>query len=281
MVFPDVLAAFQFYSSSYHVTCSVFIILINIVLLFLLASNKIPQNLLHLNGMMLYSLVVCDIVYEATTTVLMFHVDTCDINNLCTLLYFAYLSLNLCTVFHLIVEIVQKTLMNFTGPSGFRHPYSQPHHSRVFWSVVSWLAAFIFAYFDATNSGGFMDLNSMAFLNRFKAFGYMLFGVIIFSWLVIGLLSHCFGKPCTDKSSELPYLLPNGGEPHLTTAPPDDIVFSCVFMAVFVGWCGWVVLGVDSGILMTIEIMKTFEVTRLAARIMNPLTIVFITVYRC
>ena len=53
----------------------------------------------------------------------------------------------------------------------------------------------------------------------------------------------------------------------------DGVVFSCSFMAIFAGWCAWVLIGVDTRIMKTVEVMKSFEVTRLAARIINPLTI--------
>ena len=111
----------------------------------------------------------------------------------------------------------------------------------------------------------------MAFLGRFKAFGYMLFAIIFISGVLVLLLTIAFAVP--REKFQLPETTGRELVFVVSGTPLDDVVFSCSFMAIYVGWFAWVVIGVDTRIMKTVEVMKSFEVTRLAARIINPLTI--------
>ena len=136
--------------------------------------------------------------------------------------------------------------------------------------ISSWLAAFIIAYIDFKN-GGLMDGNAMTFLGRFKAFGYMLFAIIFISGVLVLLLTIAFAVP--RKKFQLPETTRRELVFVVSPFPQDDLVFSCSLTAIFVGWCAWVIIGVDTRIMRSVEVMKSFEVIRLAARIINPLTI--------
>lgn len=265
MAFPDVLGNFRHYSRRYYVVFASVMVFADFLVVVLLAAKKIPLNRLKLNHVMLLNLALCDIVYEISTTVVMFWPSNfCEFVENCNKLYFLYLALNLSTVFNIVVESLKKGLLDFG-----RHSHTS-FGSRVYWSVLSWMAAFIIAYIDFKN-GGLIDGNAMAFLGRFKAFGYTLFAVIFISGILVLLLTIAFAIP--REKFQPPETTQQELSLVVCATQQDDLVFSCSFMAIFVGWCAWVVLGVDSRIMKTIEVMKTFEVTRLAARIINPLTI--------
>ena len=274
MAFPDVLGNFRNYSHSFYVVFASVTVLADFLIVFLLAAKKIPRNGLKLNEVMLLSLALGDIAYEIVTTVVMLSPSSfCDAAENCKPLSFVYFALNLSTVFNIVVEAVKTSLLDFG-----QHSHTD-FSSRVYCCLSSWVAAFIIAYIDFKN-GGLMDGNAMAFLGRFKAFGYILFAVIFISAVVVHLLTIASVIPhaTTMHSCEK---LPDTTRRELgfvvSSATPqsdhDDLVFSCSFMAIFVGWCAWVVVGVDSRIMKTVEVMKSFEVTRLAARIISPLTI--------
>ena len=265
IAFPGVLGNFQHYSRSYYVVFATITVFADFLVLFLLAAKKIPLDGLKLNHVMLLNLALCDIVYEILTTAVMFWPSNFyESAENCKKLYFIYLALNLSTVFNIVVESLKKGLSDFD-----QHSHAS-FGSRVYRSISSWLAAFIIAYIDFKN-GGLMDGTAMAFLGRFKAFGYMLFAIIFISGVLVLLLTIAFAVPREE------FQLPETTRRELvfvfSSTPQDDVVFSCSFMAIFVGWCAWVVIGVDTRIMKTVEVMKSFEVTRLAARIINPLTI--------
>ena len=274
MAFLDVLGNFRNYSHSFYVVFASVTVLADFLIVFLLAAQKIPRNGLKLNQVMLLSLALGDIAYEIVTTVVMLWPSSfCEAAENCKPLSFVYFALNLSTVFNIVVEAVKTSLLDFG-----QHSHTD-FSSRVYCCLSSWVAAFIVAYIDFKN-GGLMDGNAMAFLGRFKAFGYILFAVIFISGVLVHLLTIASVIPhaTTMHSCEK---LPDTTRRELgfvvSSATPqsdhDDLVFSCSFMAIFVGWCAWVVVGVDSRIMKTVEVMKSFEVTRLAARIISPLTI--------
>ena len=272
MAYPDVLSKFQRYSRSYYIICAAVTILFNVLVVFLLAARKFPRNGVKFNGIMLLSLSICDILYEGATTSLFLQSDSCEVAEKCKILYFVYLVLNLCTVFHIMLEIVQKTMLDVG------RGYHATLTSRVYWSVSLWVMAFAMAYIDLKSEIGLMDGSAMAFLGQFKAFGYLIFAVISFSGLLVFLLTVAFAKPHSKSFSVKkiePAITIREEMTAIATSYQDDLLFSCIFMAVFVAWCAWLVVGVDSRMLKTIEVMKTFEVTRLTARIMNPLTILY------
>ena len=264
MTLPEVLGNFQHYSRSYYVVFASITVFTDFLVVFLLTAKKIPRDGLKLNHVMLLNLALCDIVYEILTTAVMFWPSNFyESAENCDKLYFIYLALNLSTVFNIVVESIKKSLSDFDQ-------HSHIFGSRAYWSILSWLAAFIIAYIDFKN-GGLMDGNAMVFLGRFKAFGYMLFAVIFISGVLVPLLTIAFAVPREKfqlpetRERELAFVVP--------ATPQDDVVFSCSFIAILAGWCAWVVIGVDTRIMKTVEVMKSFEVTRLAARIINPLTI--------
>ena len=111
----------------------------------------------------------------------------------------------------------------------------------------------------------------MAFLGRFKAFGYMLFAIVFISGVLVLLLIIAFAVP--RKKLQLPETTRRELVFVVSPFPQDDLVFSCSLMAIFVAWCAWVIIGVDTRITRSVEVMKSFEVIRLAARIINPLII--------
>ena len=272
MAFPDVLSNFQRFSRSYYITSTAVTILFNVLVLVVLAGQKFPRNGVKCNCVMLFSLSICDILYEAATTSLFLQFDFCEVAEKCKVLYFIYLVLNLCTVFHIMVEIVQKTM------SDVGRDFHGTFASRVYWSIFSWLMAFVLAYIDLKSEIGLMDGIAMAFLGQFKAFGYLVFAVICFSGVLVFLLTVAFAKPHSKNHlvAKFQPLETTRREITFATSSEDDLLFSCIFMAIFVAWCAWVVLGVDSRIMKTIEVMKSFEVIRLTARIMNPLTILYL-----
>ena len=266
MAFPDVLGNFRHYSRSYYVVFASITVFLDFLVVFLLTAKKIPPDGLKLNRVMLLNLALCNTVYEIVTTAAMFWPSNyCESAENCNKLSFIYLALNLSTLFNIVVEFLKKNLFDL-GPHS-----NASFSSRVYWSISLWLAAFIIAYIDFKN-GGLMDGNAMAFLGRFKAFGYMLFAIIFISGVLVLLLTIAFAVPRekfqlpeTTTGRELAFVVP--------ATPQDDVVFSCSFIAIFVGWFAWVIIGVDTRIMKTVEVMKSFEVTRLAARIINPLTI--------
>ena len=265
MSFPNVLGNFQHYSRSYYFVFASITVFADFLVLFLLTAKKIPRDGLKLNHVMLLNLALCDIVYEILTTAVMFWPSNFyESAENCKKLYFIYLALNLSTVFNIVVESLKKSLSDFDQHS---HRSFGP---RVYWSISSWLVAFIIAYIDFKN-GGLMDGKAMAFLGRFKAFGYMLFAVIFIAGVLVLLLTIAFAVP-REK-----FQLPERRERELalvvSATPQDDVVFYSSFIAILVGWCAWVVIGVDTRIMKTVEVMKGFEVIRLAARIINLLTI--------
>jgi hypothetical protein len=273
MAFPDVLGNFQHYSRSYYIVCAAVTVFVDFIVVFLLAARKFPRNGLKSNHVMLLNLVLCDILYEASTTTLFLQSNSCEVVENCKMLYFIYLALNLCTVFHIMVEIMQKTILDFGRAS---HDASLT--SRVYWSVVSWVGAFALAYVDFKNESGLMNASAMAFLGRFKGFGYLLFAVILCSGILVILLTVAIAKPHIKTSPFENSHAPETSRREIGFAVNrghDDLIFSCIFMAIFVGWCAWVVLGVDSRIMKTVEVMKSFEAIRLAGRILNPLTILY------
>ena len=268
MAFPDVLSNFQRYSRSYYIVSAAVTMLSNVLVVFLLAAQKLP---LKFNRVMLFSLALCDILYEVTTTTLFLQFDSCEVAEKCKTLYFIYLVLNLCTVFHIMVEIFQRTVFDAEWDS------HATFTSRVYWSVSSWVAAFALAYIDFKTETGLMDGSAMVLLGRFKAFGYLLFAMICLSGILVILLNVAITKPNTKKSPLEKFQPPEATRREIgfATSRQDDLLFSSMCMAIIVGWFAWVVLGVDSRIMKTIEVMKSFEVIRLTARILNPLTILY------
>ena len=267
MAFPGVLDNFQCYSQSYHTICASLTIAVDLLTILLLVAQKFPRPSLEFNGVFLFSLALCDIIYEIATMVL--PSDSCEVTGNCDTLYFVYFALNLCTIFHIMVELLQKSVFCFAGDSSFA--------SRLLWSASSWMASFTIGYIDSENGTGLMDGSAMVFLARFKAFGYLLFWVIVTSGIVVLLLTSTFAKSRSEKSPFELSEMSNSRDGIFTSSPPgqDDLLFSCIFMAVFIGWCSWVIFGVDSRIMKTVEIMKSFEMARLAARILNPLTMLY------
>ena len=229
MALPEVLDNFQHYSRSYYVVFASITVFADFLVVFLLTAKKIPRDGLKLNHVMLLNLALCDIVYEILTTAVMFWPSNFyESAENCKKLYFIYLALNLSTVFNIVVESLKKSLSDFDQQS---HRSFSP---RVYWSISSWLAAFIIAYIDFKN-GGLMDGKAMAFLGRFKAFGYMLFAVIFIAGVLVLLLTIAFAVP-REK-----FQLPERRERELafvvSGTPQDDVVFSCSFIAIFAGWC--------------------------------------------
>ena len=268
MAFAGVLGNFEGYSQSFHTVCATLIITVDFLTILLLVAQKFPQHSLEFNRVLLFSLALCDIIYEIATMVLLS--DSCEDSGNCDTLYFVYFALNLCTVFHIIVELFHKSVFYFAGNSSFA--------SRVLCSVSCWVASFTIFYIDFENGIGLMDGSAMVFLARFKAFGYLLFWVIVTFEIVVLLSTIASAKSRSEKS---PFELSetyNSRESILTSSSPrqDDLLLSCIFMAVFIGWCSWVIFGVDSRIMKTVEVMKSFEVARLTARIFNLLTILYL-----
>ena len=265
MALPEVLDNFQHYSRSYYVVFASITVFADFLVMFLLTAKKIPRDGLKLNHVMLLNLALCDIVCEILTTAVMFWPSNFyESAENCKKLYFIYLALNLSTVFNIVAESLKKSLSDFD---------QQSHRSfgpRVYCSISSWLAAFIIAYIDFKN-GGLMDGKAMAFLGRFKAFGYMLFAVIFIAGVLVLLLTIAFAIP--REKSQMPETTRRELVLVVSGTPQDDVVFSCSFIAIFAGWCAWVVIGVDTRIMKTVEVMKSFELTRLAARIINSVTI--------
>ena len=267
MALPEILDNFQHYSRSYYVVFASITVFADFLVVFLLTAKKIPRDGLKLNHVMLLNLALCDIVYEILTTAVMFWPSNFyESAENCKKLYFIYLALNLSTVFNIVVESLEKSLSDFDQHSHSHRSFG----SRVYWSISSWLVAFIIAYIDF-KCGGLMDGNAIAFLGRFKAFGYMLFAIIFISAVLVLLLTIAFAIP--GKKSQLPETTRRELVFVVSGTPQDDVVFSCSFMAIFAGWCAWVVIGVDTRIMKTVEVMKSFELTRLAARIINSVTI--------
>ena len=268
MDFADVLGNFEGYSQSFHTLCATLTITVDFLTILLLVAQKFPQQSLEFNHVLLFSLALCDIIYEIVTMVL--PSDSCEGTGNCKTLYFVYFALNLCTVFHIIVELFHKSVFYSAGNSSFA--------SRVLCSVSCWVASFTVTYFDFENGNGLMDGSAMVFLARFKAFGYLLFWVIVTSGILVLVLSIIFDKTRSQKypNFELPETC-NSPESLFTSSPTreDDLLLSCIFMAVFIGWCSWVIFGVDNWIMKTLEVMKSFELARLAARIPNPLIMLF------
>ena len=268
IAFANVLGNFEGYSQSFHTVCATLAITVDFLAILLLVPHKFSQHSLEFNRVLLFSLAICDIIYEIATMVL--PSDSCEVTGNCDALYFVYFALNLCIVFHIIVELFHKSVFYSAGNSNFA--------SRVLYSVSCWAASFTVTYFDFENGNELMDCSAMVFLARFKAFGYLLFWVIVTSGIVVLVLSSIFAK---SRSEESPFELSeicNSQESILTSSPPrqDDLLLSCIFMVVFIGWCSWVIFGVDSRIMKTVEVMKSFELTRLAARIFNLLTILYL-----
>ena len=272
MAFADVLSNFEGYSQSFHTVCASLTITVDFLTILILVAQKFPRHSLEFNHVFLFSLALCDIIYEIATMVL--PSDSCEVTGNCDTLYFVYFALNLCTVFHIIVELFHKSVFYPAGYSSFA--------SRLLCSASSWMASFIIAYIDFENGIGLIDGSAMVFLARFKAFGYLLFWVIVTSGIVVLVLSSIFAK---SRSEESPFELSeicNSQESIFTRSPPrqDDLLFSCIFMAVFIGWCSWVIFGVDNWIMRTVEVMKSFEVARLTARILNPLIMLY-SIFGC
>ena len=265
MALPEVLGNFQHYSRSYYVVFASVTVFIDFLVVFLLTAKKISLDGLKLNHVMLLNLALCDIVYEILTTSVMFWPSNfCESAENCKKLYFIYLALNLSTVLNIVVESLKKALFDFD-----QHSHAS-FGSRVYWSISPCLAAFIIAYIDFKN-GGLVDGNAMAFLGRFKAFGYMLFAVIFISGVLVLLLTIAFAVP--REKFQLPETTRRELAFVVSATPQYDVVLSCSFIAILAGWCAWVLIGVDTRIMKTVEVMKSFEVTRLAGRIINPLTI--------
>ena len=259
-----VLESFQC-SRRYYIVCTSVVVLLNFFCICRLLSPKHSQRASKFNKIFLFSLALSDLLYEATTTILFLQSNSADSGENSKTLYFIYLGLNLCTVFHIVVLIVEKVVADFVRKS---------HHfnSSVFWSIFSWSSAFGLAYIDLQNGGGFLGEDSMAFLGRFKAFGYFVFTVLFFSVMLVILLTFCLAQPYSknilEKSQSLEASESGMRSESLSM---QDMLFSSLCMATYVGWCAWVILGVDCGIMRSIEIMKSFEVTRLGARILHPL----------
>ena len=267
MSFPNVLGNFQHYSCSYYVVFASITVLADFLVLFLLTAERITRDGLKLNHVMLLNLALCDIVYEVLTTAVMFWPSNFyESAENCKKLYFIYLALNLSTVFNIVVKSLEKSLSDFDQHSHSHRSFG----SRVYRSISSWLVAFIIAYIDF-KCGGLMDGNAIAFLGRFKAFGYMLFAIIFICAVLVLLLTIAFAIP--REKSQMPETTRRELVLVVSGTPQDDVVFSCSFIAIFAGWCAWVVIGVDTRIMKTVEVMKSFEVMRLAARIINSLTI--------
>ena len=268
MAYSDVLGKFRGFSRSFYIYSAALAILIDAMVIFLLFAQKFQRNGIKFNPAMLFSLALCDILYEAATATLFLQSDSCEVAEKCKMLYFIYLSLNLCTLFHIVAEIVGKMIHRVFA-------------SGVFWSVCAWLSAFVIACIDLKNDNGFIDVRSMMSLGSFKAFGHVVFDVIFCSGLFVILLTFCFTK--RNKKAPVEKFKATRQEtcqdPHDSThsriASIDDVLLSSIFMAFLVGWYAWVVIGVDNSILMTIEVMKSFEVIRLGARILLPLTILY------
>lgn len=271
MEFPDVLGNFEQYSRSYCSACAAVTILIDSVVLLQLVARKFPRHGTKFNSVIVFSLVTCDLIYEIATTSLLLQSNSCEAAKNCKTLHFIYMTFNLSTVFHIILAILEKMMVDFGWGS---HPCFA---SSVLCSVIAWVSACGLACVDLKNENGLIDKGMMEFLVRFKAFGYLLFVVVLCSAILVFLLTVCVEKPDTKAPSEfqLPLAIQKEIRSGSRVLQEDDIVYSCMFMATFVGWCAWVILGVDSRIMKTVEVMKSFEVTRLGARIMNPLTFLY------
>lgn len=261
---PYVLRNFEGYARSYYAVCAAITVSLNGLLLLSLAARRIPGNSAKFTGVLIFSLALCDILYEIGTTVLLLRLDFCGLANNCKMLYFVYLALNLCTVFHIAVKLLKEAL------SGFGRGPNTSLTSSVAGSTAAWLFAFGLAYMDIKTQSGLLDGSAMVFLDRFKVFGYLLFAVVSCSGVLMTLLALT-----TQKSKEVSRTenAESGTREVACTGPyQENLVFSCLFMAMFVGWCAWMILGVDDRIIKTVEVMKGFEVIRVAARIMNLLT---------
>ena len=266
---PDVLVTFRGFSRSFYIYSAALEILIDAMVIYLLVAQKFQRNVIKFNPAMLFSLALCDIFYEAATTTLFLQSDSCEVAEKCKMLYFIYLSLNLCTLFHIVAEIVGKMIHRVFA-------------SGVFWSVCAWLSAFVVACVDLKNNNGFIDVRSMMSLGSFKTFGHVLFDVIFCSGVFVMLLTFCFTK----RNKKAPVEKFKAAQQEACQDPlnsrmatTDDVLLSSIFMVFLVGWYAWVVIGVDSSILMAIEVMKSFEVIRLGARILNPVIILYLYIY--
>ena len=259
MEYSDVLGLFSGFSRSFYIYSAALTIVIDGIIIFLLAAQKFPRNGYKFNNAFILSLALCDLGYEAVTTTLLLQSQFCKVVEKCKTLYFIYIFFNLSTVFHIVAEIIGKMM----------------HHVLVHgvcWSVCAWLCALVIACVDVNNDSGRMDATSMASLGKFKAFGQIVFAVIFISgvfvvWLMIWFSMEKGKKPLErfPKQESCP------GNTLVTTI--DNVLLSSIFLAFLVSWYAWIVIGIDSEILMAIEIMKSFEVIRLGSRLLNPLTL--------
>jgi hypothetical protein len=257
MEYADVLGTFTGFSYSFYIFFAALAILIDGIVIFLLVAQKYPRNGVEFNKVMLHSLALCDVLYEAATSTLFWQFDSCQVSEKCKILYFIYISLNLCTLFHIAAEIGGK-MMNRVTANG------------AFWSGSAWLSAIIIACIYVNKDNGCIDVTSMMSLGKFKAFGHVLFAVIFFSGVFVILLLVWFSKR-KHKVTRTPTQQEPCHNNLLLTM--NNVLLSCIFLAFLVGWYAWVIVGIDSRILMAIEIMKSFEVIRVGARLLCPLTI--------
>ena len=274
--YPDVLGNFEGFPNFYYVFSATLPILMNSVLIFIMLSRKVRRDGAKFNNYVLFSLALCDLLYEATTTSLLPRSTDSweDGAESCKTLTFVYLGFNFCTVLLLVMATIENILLADFGKALDRAIYN------VLCCISVWALAFGLTYTQLNSDTALIDEKALAMLGNLKAFGYVLsnailcFGVL----LTVFMANPFFGAFTTakfGKDSKVNTTRQRRSSFDRNPRPKrqSDVLFSCMFMALFVVWCAWILLGVDSSIMKSIEVMKSFEAVRLAARTFNLLAL--------
>lgn len=290
--FDEILAQFEFQSQFVYIACSSLVIVINLAFICFFLRKKFLDEP-KVSNVLLISLAISDIAYEATTTPLFLQCDTAGNQTPLSFeycshrtLYATYMMFNISTALHLLVEMLQKVFEDRSVRILQERPAFAKYAS-VFLSFVLWCMSFLLAYVCSWEEMRLTNINAMVYLGRFKGFGYYIFAVVAFCFSALIVVILCVMKPRKAEMGKGAKFFVN--ESHLQRAETDDreffnhpqkkddshLVSCCFYLAFVVGSFGWLLAGTTGDFMRSIEVMKSFEILRLCARLLNSLTVFF------
>ena len=283
MEYADVLANFDGFPDFYYAFSATLSILIDsAVLIFIMLSRKPRGGWKFNNYVVLFNLALCDLLYEATTTSLLLHsnswiadADSETYHEFLALVKLVYLGFSFCTVFLWIMAVIETMLADFGKASKVSaFPYN------VLCCISVWVIAFRLAYIQLDSDSALIDERALLMLGRSKAFGYVLsnaalcFGLLLAVCVTKPFAKAKLGKDATTQRRSSLQTNPRAKKPEY------DVLFCCAFVVLIVVWCAWILLGIESSIMRSIEVMKSFEAVRLGARIFSLLALYSLLIKR-
>lgn len=277
-IYDEMLQEFVLKSKFTYIVSACFIVIIHFTVVYLFLTRKFLRG--KAKNIVLFSLSLSDLAYEAITTPLFLQCDSraAPLSVKCETLYFTYLMFNISTVLHVlfgITETITDAYCTILNHRSLITPYAS-----LSFSVCAWSGSLFAGYICTWSEDAFLDERAMVLLGRFKAIGYFFFAISSFAVPVLFVPILSVGKRC-GKSEESKMIQQNKVKqtiplrPMLRSDQKDELVFCCIYLAYLVGWLAWLTLGVDTRIMRSAEIMKYFEITRLYGRIFNPLLYTF------